>query len=530
MSKLKKGLIDYIFFAIVALGCFLVFLEFNIGNVFSCMAYIACGIIVYLISTEIGMGEEKSKLCAYAFLTMPIGFFCQFIFGQSEVFMLFFVLLGFYFWLKENNRFFVIAFAIAFLLGAKSFPIFIVLVLLRQKKFVEIIVSMLGFFIPSAIKIIVCLFDPIYRKSFLDFSKVDVIGSSIPLGGAAVNITVMAVLMVAVYSHIKTIESKDEGIKWALYLICLQMFAMFGMGSWEPQYLLLMVPFFTIGAFIHKDTGIFMALDLMLMLCFVLFVVNAFGGVADETLLVNGIFSNKLDGHMIGKLQIKDVLVFQDKGMALSLFSVLLLIMAVFKHPKYSADNFNADVVKGTIGFVRIRFVGGLAIFLVPILICFVATVRPPYITLYTPEISANVGQMISNRQQSEVFIATKGKLENISFCIGTYDRDNDVEVTVRIVDASTEEILFKEEFNAFYYDDCDWVEIDTVGVQLVPGGIYRLDIVCYEADDSNCITVYRTKDLDEQTNGYAFIDGTRQEYHLCVKIMEDYLSTEEAK
>jgi len=530
MSKLKKGLIDYILFAIAAIGCFLVFCGFNIVNVASCVAYIACGFIVFKIAAEMGMGETKSKLCAYAVVTMPIAFFCQFILGQSEVFMLLFVLLGFYFWLREDDKLFVAAFAIAFVLGAKAFPVFIVLLLLRQKRFVKIIVSVLVFFTPAVIKVAISLVDEAYRESFLDFSKVDVMGSIIPLGGVAVNVTVIAVIMVIAYSYIKTVESKDECVKWALYLIGLQMFAMFGMGSWEPQYLLVMVPFMTLGAFIHKDTGIFMALDLMLMLCFVLYSVNSFSGIADETLLSNGILGFRLDKHMIGKMQIKDVLVFKDSGITLTLFSVLLLIMAVFKHPKYAEDDFSTDVVKGTVGFVRARFIAGIAIFIVPAFVCLVAAVRPPYITLYTPEISGNIGQMISNRQQSEVFIASKGKLESISFCIGTYDRDNDVDITVRVVDASTEELMYKEVINAFYYDDCDWVKLDTSGVQLVPGGIYRLDIVCYDADDSNCITIYRTDDLEEQTNGYAFIDGERQEYHLCVKITEDYLSPEEAK
>lgn len=530
MSKLKNGFIDYILLAIVALGCFLLFLGFHVSSIISCAAYFACGIVVYKIAMEMGMETVKSKLCTYAVMTMPVGFYCQFILGQSEVYMLFFTLLGFYFWLKDDDKFFVVSFAIAFMLGARAFPVFITLLLLKHKGFTKIAVNTLIFLIPAVIKKSVFLLDEKYRDNFFKLLKIDVMGSAIPLGGATVNLTVVAVILVMAYAYTKTVESKADSIKWALYLICLQMFAMFGMGSWEPQYLLIMAPFLTISAFIHKDTGIFMALDLMLMLFFVLFSVNVFGGIADETLLVNGVLGSKLNEHIISKIQIKDILVFQDRGMILSIFSVLLLIMAIFKHPKFAVDDFKENVAKGTVGFVRARFIGGLAIFLVPVFVCLIAAVRPPYVTLYTPKIYGNVGQMISNRQQSEVFIASKGKLESISFCIGTYDRNNDVEVTVRVVDATTEEIMFEEVTNVFYYDDCDWIKLDTSGVQLVPGGIYRMDIVCHDADNNNCITVYCTEDLQEQTNGYAFIDGARKEYHLCVKIMEDYLSSEEAK
>ncbi len=534
MSKLKSIMsvfgkapliIDYVIFAVIAVGCFLLFQEISIASVIPCLIYLACGVVVYKIAEEIGMEGAKAKLCTYAVMTMPIGICCQFVLGQTEVLMVLLVLVGFYFWLKDDSKLFLLSFAVAMLFGGMAFAVFAVLLLLKQKKLFSIFINALLCLVPVIIRFIVMLTDEVYREEVLDLSALNVQGPVMPMGILALNVSIFAALFIVVYAYIHKAESREDNIKWALFLIGLMMFAMFGFGGFELNELLIMVPFLTISAFLHRDIKIFMALDILLMLFFVLFAVNEFAGIADETLFLNGIKGEGLGNGVINKTQMKDVLIYQDTNMILSFFSVLLLVSTVFKHPKYLNNNFNADVVKGTVGFARTRFIAGIAIFVLPALVCYISALNPPYVTMYTPEAYDDISYMITDRQNSEVFISTKGKLESIEFCVGTYGRSTEVDLTVRIVDATTEEVLHEEVVNMYGYNDYDWVYIDTNGVELTPGGTYRLDIVCFDADASNAITLYRTEDLANQTHGYAFIDGERQEYHLCVKIMEDELS-----
>ncbi len=70
--------------------------------------YLVSGYLIYKIASVIGMGTKKSKLCAYVFLTTPIGFFSQFMFGQYDIFTVFLILLGIYYYLKDNRRLFVL--------------------------------------------------------------------------------------------------------------------------------------------------------------------------------------------------------------------------------------------------------------------------------------------------------------------------------------------------------------------------------------------------------------------------------------
>lgn len=525
MNNLKK--IDYIIFAVVAVFCFVLFGSFGIMGFVNGVAYLACGVAVYMIAEELGMGTAKSKLCAYAAVTMPIGVYCQFIFGGSMTVMLLLMLLGFYYWLKDNDKMFLALFAAAFLLGGEAFLVFATLLVLKHKDFGRIAVNVLLFLVPGALQMAIRAgVDATYRETLLDFTALEIKGSSILLGSLSVNLTVIVAVLVIIYAYMKELQDADSAARWSLYLIGLQMFAIFGLGGFEPGSLVIAVPFFTISAFMHRDTKIFMALDLLLMLFFVLFAVNAFPGVADETLFVSGILGGKLAGGVINKVQIKDLLILKDTALSLSFFTVLVLVIAVFKHPKDSAAD-RSEIAKGTMGFVRLRFLGGIAIFLAPAALCLVAATRAPYVTMYTPKAYDNVGYMITDRQQSEVFISTRGELESVEFCIGTYNRDNDVDITVRIADASTGDILFEKVVNMLGYGNYDWVYVDTDELKLTPGGTYRLDVVCLEdeVDANNSITLFRTEDLAGQTHGYAYIDGQRQEYHLCVKIIEDNLS-----
>ena len=68
--------------------------------------YLVSGYLIYKIALVIGMGNLKAKLCGYAFLTMQIGFFSQFIFGQYDSFTVFFMLLGLlYYYRKDYLKF-----------------------------------------------------------------------------------------------------------------------------------------------------------------------------------------------------------------------------------------------------------------------------------------------------------------------------------------------------------------------------------------------------------------------------------------
>ena len=117
-----------------------------------CILYVLSGIIIYAICIEIGMGRKKSKICTYASLTMPIGFYAQFIFGQYDIFMLFCILLGVYFYLKNRWFLFIFWFAIAITFKYSALLIFLPLLFLKMKNIWNIIISCIGIAIPYGLE------------------------------------------------------------------------------------------------------------------------------------------------------------------------------------------------------------------------------------------------------------------------------------------------------------------------------------------------------------------------------------------
>ena len=114
-----------------------------------------------------------------------------------------------------------------------------------------------------------------------------------------------------------------------------------------------------------------MLLDIFLMLFFICYVVNMWraylDAYLDAYLLSNGIFNNLLD---IDNTSLLMKGIFGDKNsFAYTFFSGLLLLNALFKHPKYDFDNINEDI-SDAIPYIRLRLVIGMMIFIIP---CFIS-------------------------------------------------------------------------------------------------------------------------------------------------------------
>ena len=62
--------------------------------------------------------------------------------------------------------------------------------------------------------------------------------------------------------------------------------------------------------------------------------------------------------------------IFRDSNsISYTFFSGLLLLNALFKHPKYDFDNINEDI-SDSMPYIRLRLVIGMMIFIIP---CFIS-------------------------------------------------------------------------------------------------------------------------------------------------------------
>jgi len=482
--------------------------------------YLGSGILVYKIAKEIGMGNGKSKICMYAFLTAPIGFFSQFMFGQYDSFTVFFILLGLLYYYRKNHKLFVLCFAFA--IPFKLWPLlfFIPLLLLREKNIWKIIGNMVLVAIPYALEFIIYYGNEVFRECVIGFAPTGYISSAGIDAGGGVTISYMILLwgFVCAYAYFKEPEDERDNIKWSLYLCCLVLIALFALMQWHPQWLLLAMPFFVITAFINKNTKLFLILDMVMMLFFSVYVVNTWPSHVDQELFAWGIFGDYIYKYIGSKLMMRDIYMITDRTFLYTVFTVLFVISAILKHPKLCTEDFNEDAGK-LIGIIRARFLVGIAIFVIPAVICFIDATQPPYLSYKTGALYGISDPLLAELPMNQVFVSSAEELESLKFKVATYDRVNDIDVDISIIDFETDEVIYTITLNASDFEDNSWIVLDLKGVKVERWKEYRLEFKCEEANEKNCITFYRTKDCESQVYGGVIRNGEWQDYHLYIEL-----------
>jgi len=335
--------------------------------------FLASGYLVYKIGCVAGMGNKKAKLCGYAFLTMPIGFFSQFIFGQYDSFTIFFVLLGILFYYQKRWLLFTLFFGIS--MTFKYFPLllFIPLLLLVEKRILHIIKYAALFIVPLAAEIALFLPSPAFRTGVFGFYATNnLFQMTLNTPYFSLQIVVVLWIVVSAMAFFKDVSEKDDIVKWSLFYANLVTFLIFGLSMWNPQWLLFAVPFWTLGAFLQKRMDVFMVIEILLMLFFTLFTVNFWINHVDQDLFSLGIFRHLIAGKINNFQTMRGIFRYHDLNTIYSCFSGLLLVNAIFKHPSFTSKEIDAPVDHYW-SWVRVRFLAGVSIFLLPACICLVS-------------------------------------------------------------------------------------------------------------------------------------------------------------
>lgn len=339
-----------------------------------CVLYLISGFIMYKICGEIGFSEKKSKLCSFVYLTTPIAIYSQFIFGQYDIFMVFLVLLGLYYYYKQDMLKFTIFFGIASTF--KYFPllIFIPLLLLREKQIWKIIKSALLCLAPIAIEILMYIWSSDFREGVFGFGVTSYIfKAQIDTGFSGISIILVSWMAVCGWAYFKELVEEFDFVKWSLYFSCIVVFLIFGLSMWHPQWLLFAVPFLVLSMFISKRFEFFALLDIVMMLFYVMYIVNFWTNYLDQNLFLGGIFGNLVKDRIGINIMMNQIFIIKNKDLLFSFFTGTLLISTLFKYPKYCANDVN-ESIDSHWGLVRIRYILGISIFIVPAFICLFVT------------------------------------------------------------------------------------------------------------------------------------------------------------
>lgn len=331
--------------------------------------YLMTTILIYKIFRMRKMNEKNSFIAAFMFASSPIAVYSQFIFSQYDIITTFFVVLGLYFYMQKKDKSFIASFAIAITCKYFALLIFVPLLLLREKKIWKIIIKCMGVGSLFVIETLFYISSQAFKTGVFGFFATNyMFQNTMDVGYAQISIVVLVWAVVCAWAYFKDCSDNDEEFKIAINLINIVAFAMFGLSCWHPQWLILGVPFWTIGIILNKKRDAFILLDTVLFGAFVMYGAAFWKGGTDLVLFHWGAFKSYIENKTLA-LSMSDIYHITDSNLLFSVVSAILLIYAIFNCKKNMDNESDIDLSKCK-GLIRVRYIGGILFFIIPAFIC----------------------------------------------------------------------------------------------------------------------------------------------------------------
>jgi hypothetical protein len=343
---------------------------------------------LYKIGQAIGLSRSNARLLTIVWVASPLLFFSQFIFSQTDIFTLFFVLMGLYYFLRKKNIAFVLLMGVSFTFKYYSLLVFIPLLLLIEKNPFKLI----GYSALALAPVGIELF--FYRHSAVLFSELSkygfmerLFGSQLPIS-SSLNLYLFPLiwlLICGICYFIKNFRSPDAFYQTSFYVCLAVCVAFFSLVLWHPQYILLITPFLAITTFKSQHSPYFLILDFILMVAFTGYVVCQFPLNVDQSMMRLGLlgqFNPALGSPEKVFEMAKFFTLFTNhwqgfKDLYFTVFVVVLMLNLGFKFPrKWNSWVTNDQIVpvKEYWSSLRLAFFGGTAVFVVPAFLAYFLT------------------------------------------------------------------------------------------------------------------------------------------------------------
>ena len=499
------------------------------AKVLPCLAFIAGAYVVFLITQELGFGVRRGKLVFYAYLTVPVALFGQFILGQYESFIVLTVLLGTLCWLRKKTLWFVFWFALSVTFKYTAVILYLPLLLLGEKNFWQILLKAAAVLALFALEFLIFMHSPVFMSYGFGVGN----AGDNPTGyvtyaayltgyyfGGGVEFPVylayLAFAFVCAYAYFLHTKTEDELHRYGMFIACLSMAALFCFSKWHPHWLMIAVPFWTITAFMHRDTKIFMILDLVFMVLFVMFCCGQFVGITDEVMLNHGIFKLILPGGAVGNVTSMNEIVGKlDMSVELSLLTAMIAVYAVFKHPKFMS----ADFVGGEepLGWIRARYILGLLFFIIPSLMVVKDNIAGPK-RAYEEDRRMIWVEFHDESTISQDFVSQGTGIKKIKFPVSVGENPDKPRLYVTLTDKDGNE-LWSDYISTGKYGEGLFVTLKPKA-DLTEGQTYTVNFTVPDAKDQTTFCLLGCPE-DADTFASAEKAGEALDYHLNLNIYQ---------
>lgn len=361
------------------------FLHIKVTESLLCLFWLKSMLLVFLwlcirvikkISLEVGINKDNIKWLVFIFLSSPLLIISIFIMSQYDIISILFMLLGILAFIKGNKKWFIIWFSIAIPLKLFAVFIFIPLLLLDNKKVIQIIKYFSIGMLPLGFTKLLSFFMPMYVQSTSGFtgemlSKLFSSGINVNFGYAS--LFFLAFFLILIFCYQKELKNKDERNKYSIYIPLIIFSSFFMFVDFHPYWIIILVPFLTIVFFQNmKNFKVNIILDTLLSIAFILVTMITYywcyGPLVIQRMIIPHLFGStygietraEFAGSAISKYGGEKLMPF-----FLATFITSLAAILIINFPRNSKDNNNKVTDWGMI-FIRL-----LIIIPVPIMMVF---------------------------------------------------------------------------------------------------------------------------------------------------------------
>ena len=485
--------------------------------------YFVTAQLMYRLGMKLGFGEKKSLLCKFAFLVFPMGVFSQFIFSQYDIFTVFFMVLGLYLYLEGKLWQFALAFGMAATFKYHAVLYFLVLILLREKKIRNLIRYAVIMAVPLMVEILPNIGSEAFRRNVFGFGALDYVKKPFALGFfSGINLLAAVAAFVLVWAYQKKAEEVESLGSWAVFFCVAVSFSIFGFSTWNPQWVLLMVPFLVLNIFMNENGNLLLMITNIFMLAMYIFCSQ---NMVDERALNGGILKYVLKDRTFA-VRMWDLYRFHDEELLCTAMWIVLLLYVVFGHPRYHKKK-GSMISRGLVWQIRAAFLFGVAAFAVPMSICAAGVLQGKIVFMDNSRQNMEMENVVMLERDQPIVEEFKAEGKEISdikirTCVETGVDLYNMKVTIR--EKESGQVIYESEGDTYNLtENTALYSYLRHSVKVDPGKIYQLEITSDAPENSGigfyCVTTSKGEEAlvspkdDER--------GERRSLQMCITGVE---------
>ena len=462
--------------------------------------YFVTAQLMYRLGMKLGFGEKNSLLCKFAFLVFPMGVFSQFIFSQYDIFTVFFMVLGLYLYLEGKLWQFALAFGMAATFKYHAVLYFLVLILLREKKIRNLIRYAVIMAVPLMVEILPNIGSEAFRRNVFGFGALDYVKKPFVLGFfSGINLLAAVAAFVLVWAYQKKAEEAESLGSWAVFFCVAVSFSIFGFSTWNPQWVLLMVPFLVLNIFMNENGNLLLMITNIFMLAMYIFCSQ---NMVDERVLNGGILKYILKDRTFA-VRMWDLYRFHDQELLCTAMWIVLLLYVVFGHPRYHKKK-GSIISRGLVWQIRAAFLFGVAAFTVPMSICAAGVLQGKIVFMDNSRQNMEMENIVMLERDQPIVEEFKAEGKEISdikirTCVETGADLYNMKVTIR--ERESGQVIYESEGDTYNLtENTALYSYLRHSVKVDPGKIYQLEITSDAPENSGiglyCVTTSKGEEI----------------------------------